>query len=201
MHRRTHAMTTYANRCCRGRATGGRIFLATLGCCLLAACGPSDNALAVLGSHGEIQQDAPVKASSSIVIDASPERVWNILVNAAEWPRWLHGVSHVSIGGALNNDVSFEWNAGGTAIRSRVVLFAPDRTVAWTGRASVAKAVHVLTLSALDPGHTRVQSMESMDGPLLSWFYSSSDLQTSEDQMLKNLKAAAETPLPLRAGR
>ncbi|MBD8871956.1 SRPBCC family protein [Rhodanobacter sp. DHB23] len=179
----------------------GRIFLAVLACCLLAACGPSDDALAVLGGRGEIQQDAPVKASSGIVIDAPPGRVWNILVDAANWPRWLQGVSHVTVGGALGNGIPFEWNAGGTTIRSRVVLFVPDRTVAWTGKASLARAVHVLRLSAPDPGHTRVESMESMDGPLLSWFYSSSDLQASEDQMLKNLKAAAEAPLPLQGAR
>ena len=179
----------------------GRALLAVLGCCFLAACGPSNDALAALGSRGEIQPDAPVKASSVIVVDASPGRVWNILVDAKEWPRWLHGVSHVAVGGALRNGVAFEWNAGGTTIRSRVVLFVPDKTVAWTGRASLAKAVHVLTLSALDAGHTRVESRESMDGPLLSWFYASSDLQSSEDQMLKNLKAAAEAPSPSQAGR
>ena len=170
---------------------GRKIFLAVLGCCFLVACGPSNDVLAGLGSRGEIQQDAPVKASSTIVIDAAPEQVWNILVNVAGWPRWLHDVSHVAVHGVLGNGVSFAWNTGGTAIRSRVVLFVPDKTVAWTGQASFAKAVHVLTLSALDSGHTRVESMESMDGPMLSWFYSSSDLQSSEDRMLKDLKAAA----------
>lgn len=175
-----------------------KIFLAVLGCCFLAACGPSNDALAVLGSRGEVQQDAPVKASSSILINATPQRVWNVLTNVAEWPRWQHDVDHVTVDGALGKGVSFEWNAGSTTIRSRVVLFIPDKTVAWTGRASVARAVHVLTLSTPDSGGTRVESMESMDGPLLSWFYSSSDLQSSEDQMLKNLKVAAEAPLPLQ---
>jgi len=133
-----------------------------------------------------------VKASSSIVIDAAPGRVWNILANVAQWPRWMHGVSHATANGALGEGVFFEWNTGDTAIRSHVVLFVPDKAVAWTGEASLAKAVHVLKLSALDSGHTRVDSMESMDGPMLSWFYSSSDLQSSEDQMLKDLKMAAE---------
>lgn len=176
---------------------GGKIFLAVLGCCFLSACGPSSDALAVLGSRGEIQQDAPVKASSSVVIDAAPERVWNVLVNVAEWPRWMHDVSHATVHGPLGKGAFFEWSTGGTAIRSRVVLFVPDKTVAWTGQASFAKAVHVLTLSAPDSGHTRVVSMESMDGPGLSWFYSSSDLQSSEDRMLRDLKTAAEaSPAP-----
>ena len=135
-----------------------------------------------------------MKASSSIVIDAAPPRVWAILVGVAAWPHWLHGVSQVSVHGALGKGVAFDWHAGDMAIRSRVVLFVSDKTVAWTGQASLAKAVHVLRLSALDAGHTRVESLESMDGPLLSWFYASSDLRASEEHMLRDLKAAAQTP-------
>ena len=185
----------------RGMAAGGRFLLAVFGCCCLAACGPSDRALEALGSHGEIQRDASVRASTSIVINAPPARVWAVLVDVSKWPRWLHGVSHVAVDGALGAGASFGWHAGDTAIRSRVVLFVPDKTVAWTGRATFARAIHVLTLSALGSGRTRVDSAESMDGPMLSWFYSSSDLQSSEDEMLKNLKVAAEAPLPLQASR
>lgn len=187
-------------RRCSQRVANGRIFFAALGCCLLAGCGPSNDALAVLGSRGEIQPDAPVQASSGIVINAPPARVWNILTHAAEWPRWLHGVSHVTVHAPLGDGTSFEWHAGDTAIRSRVVLFVPGKAVAWTGQASLAKAVHVFMLSAPDPSHTRVESKESMDGPMLSWFYSSADLQSSEDQMLKDLKVAAETPPAPQAG-
>lgn len=163
--------------------------------CVLAltACAPSDNTLFELGRNQQIQNDAPVKASSDMLIHAPVDRVWSLLANAQNWPRWQHDVTQVSIEGPLRQDVSFAWQAGDASIHSHVVLFMPDKALAWTGSASIAKALHVWTLTSVGPDTTRVVCRESMDGFLLARFYSSAELQTSIDHWMNNLKVAAES--------
>lgn len=163
--------------------------------CLLAltACAPSDDALSSLGRQQQIQENAPVKASAEVVIHAPIERVWTVFTDVQQWPRWQHDISKTSLSGPLANDVSFTWQAGGTPIYSHVVVFTPQKTVVWTGKASIAKAVHVWTFTSLGPDSTRVSCRESMSGPMLSWFYTSDDLQSTLDHWMRDLKAAAES--------
>lgn len=133
-----------------------------------------------------------MKAASIITIHAPVEVVWRILTNVSAWPRWQPGIAKVSGSGSLDAGASFVWQTGNTVIRSRVALFDPPHRLAWIGRASVAHAVHVFVLIPLGPRDTRVESRESMDGPLLDWFYDSADLQSSENTLLENLKRVAE---------
>ena len=166
--------------------------IVVLACLLLNACGPSENRLVELGQRAAIQPDAPVKASSTIIIEAPRERVWRILTDLPAWQDWQPGIARVSPHAVLGNGMAFAWDTGGTTIHSRVVLFSPPNAIAWTGHADFARAVHVFTLAPLGPDRTRVESRESMDGPLLAWFYDSAALQRSEDRWLEHLKAAAE---------
>jgi hypothetical protein len=52
---------------------------------------------------------------------------------------------------------------------------------------SIAKAIHVFTLTPWGPDKTEVVSRESMNGPLLSWFYASDDLKNTNDKQLANM--------------
>lgn len=162
--------------------------------CLLAltACGPSDDKLSALGRSQQIEENAPLKAASESVIHAPIERVWNLLADVSDWPRWQHDISQASSDGPLRSGAIFTWQAGDTSISSRVVLFKPPQALAWTGNASIAKALHVWTLTSLGPTMTRVTCRESMDGFLLARFYSSAGLQASIDHWIADLKAAAE---------
>lgn len=161
-------------------------------CTTLAACAPSDNALLQLAQQGKTQPQAPVQASSSIVIQAPAHHVWITLTDLQQWPRWNHDVQQVELTAPIQVGTSFTWTTGDTTIQSQLALLNTDQAVAWIGHASAAKAIHVITFQAIDASHTRVTSTESMDGPLLSLFYSSKELQESEDRLLKNLKVAAE---------
>lgn len=164
-----------------------------MGCVFLTACGPSEGKLSTLGHAREVEENGPVKASANVIIDAPVERVWTLLVEVPSWPHWQPEVSSATLDGSFEEGTSFTWTTGDNKIQSRIVLVEPEKAVAWTGRVSVAKAVHVLTLTAMDPHKTMVESNESMDGLMLSWFYSSADLKTSEETLLKNLKVAAES--------
>lgn len=161
-------------------------------CLLLGACAPSDHALASLAQRGDTQSDDPVKAASIVTIHAPAEVVWRILTNVPAWPLWQPGIAKVSGSDPLDAGASFTWQTGDTTIHSRVMLFDPPYRLAWIGRADMAHAIHVFVLTPLGPHDTRIESRESMDGPLLDWFYDSADLQSSEDLLLENLKRAAE---------
>ncbi len=164
-----------------------------MGCVLLTACGPSEGKLSTLGHAQAVDENAPVKASANMIISAPVKRVWALLVAIPNWPHWQPEVSSATLDGSFEEGTSFTWTTGDNKIQSRIVLVKPEKAVAWTGHASVAKAVHVLTLTAMEPDKTMVESKESMDGFMLSWFYSSADLKTSEETLLKNLKVAAES--------
>ena len=148
--------------------------------------------LEVLAAKGQIQQNAPVKAVSEIAIKASPEKVWQILTGINEWPKWQSTVSAARINGALEPGTIFTWTSGGAVIKSRIALVQRNQQIGWTGTAYKARAIHIWALKPLPDGGTLVKTMESMDGFLLTVFYSSKDLAKSHEIWLQALKHKAE---------
>ena len=168
----------------------GWFMLAMLVVC--AAGQGRQDALVGLARAGQIQQDAPVKASSAVVIHAPIARVWQLLSEIDRWPTWQAGVSEARIRGSLAAGTEFRWVSGGTKIESRLEVVEAPTELVWTGTAYRARAIHVWRLEALPDGTTRVSTAESMDGPLLRFFYSSKDLASSHAVWLAALKKKAE---------
>ncbi len=152
----------------------------------------SQEKLQPLAAQGQIQDDAPVKASSEIAIQASPETVWKILTGIDEWPEWQSTVSSARMDGPLQPGTTFVWKSGSAAIQSRLALVQRNQQIGWTGTAYKAHAIHLWSLQPLPNGGTLVKTKESMDGFMLSFFYSSKDLATSLDVWLQALKHRAE---------
>jgi uncharacterized protein YndB with AHSA1/START domain len=148
--------------------------------------------LAKLAANGQIHEEAAVKASSEIVIHASPEKVWHLLTDINNWPAWQSTVSAAKMNGPLEPGTTFVWTNGGTKITSRLALVHPMTQFVWTGKALGAKAIHVWNLQAAPDGGTLVKTVESMDGFMLKIFYSSSDLAKSHAMWLDALKRKAE---------
>jgi hypothetical protein len=145
-----------------------------------------------LAANGRIDENAPVKASSEIVIHASPEKVWQVLTDIGNWPKWQSAVSAAKMNGPLESGTTFVWITGHTKIRSRIALAHPVTELAWTGTAYRARAIHVWNLQPL-PGHsTLVKTSESMDGLMLRIFYSSKYLAKSQKLWLDALKRRTE---------
>lgn len=91
---------------------------------LILVISPSDDHLDQLARSGNIQENAPVKASLEITVNAPPERVWALLTDVKSWPRWQRDISKSGISGPLQSGTSFSWTAG-TDIRSRIALVQP----------------------------------------------------------------------------
>ncbi len=171
--------------------------LAAVGACLgfvlmLGGCSHSSRQLQALSAVGAIQQDAPVKARVEMQIAAPPAKVWDLLIDAPNWPRWCPQIESVTAPGELAMGTQFVWKSGGTTIHSEVHLVEPDRRLSWTGISYPARAVHVWELKATPDGGTLVTVKESMTGPLMKWLYPSEKLAASDTTWLSALKQAAE---------
>ena len=159
---------------------------------VLAGCGPSTDALKALAEQGAIEEDAPVKAAASIVIAASPAKVWAVLANIRDWPKWQPDITETAIAQDPALGVPFSWSPGDMSIASRIAVFEPEKQIGWTGRVYTIRAIHLWRLTPLPDGRTEVATRESMSGWLISFFYSSPDLLDSQRRWLDHLKQAAE---------
>lgn len=148
--------------------------------------------LGELAREGVIQADAPVKASLEIVMQAPPEKVWRILTDVNGWPKWEPDITEAQMAGPVARGTEFSWKMGGTRIRSRIALAEPNARLAWTGKAMMARAVHVWRLERVSGNKTLVKVDESMSGFALTLFYSSKDLESSDRLWLNRLKTAVE---------
>jgi uncharacterized protein YndB with AHSA1/START domain len=166
--------------------------IALLALASLAACGPSVAELDRLAAAGAVQPDAAVASHREIEVAAPPALVWEVLADAAGWPRWHPPIQRVEAAGPLEAGAAFAWSNRGTGIRSRVALSRAPEVLAWTGTASVAKAVHVWRLVPGVGGGTRVSVDETMDGPLFGWLYPKAKLDADVEGWLADLRAEAE---------
>jgi hypothetical protein len=169
-----------------------RIIATLLLACALVGCSarPEDLALA-----GKIQPHASVKSSAEITINAPPQKVWQLLSDIPDWPKWQPGIIETSMPGKLQPGTLFTWNAGGMTVHSKLALVEPYTRLSWTGNVFNAHAIHVWTLEPLPGGRTLVKTDESLNGFLLSFMYSSDDLAKSHQVWLNSLKRKAEEPV------
>ena len=150
-----------------------------------------DTRLDQLARSGTIQQDAPLKTSAEITVNAPREKVWKLLTGVSAWPTWQRDITKTDMFGPLQSGTAFSWTSG-IHIQSQIALVQPPEKLAWTGTAYKARAIHVWTLQELPGDCTLVKTEESMAGFLASLFYSSRKLEDSDRRWLNFLKVAAE---------
>ncbi|MEV0971446.1 SRPBCC family protein [Microtetraspora glauca] len=141
--------------------------------------------------RGRLDPNAQLVSSSSVVVDAPVERVWEVMADLATWPLWASNLEIVELSD-VRPGAPFRWKLNGVALRSRFAVVAPERELTWTGVFFGYKAVDRHVLEPLDDGRTRVTVEESLAGPLLSLFYSERKLQANHERWLAELKAAVE---------
>ncbi len=172
--------------------------LLTMGILILAmlprafAGRPSQKLLDEMASSGAIQENAPVKTSLEITIDAPRERVWNLLTDVKDWPSWEHDVTGTKISGLPTSGTAFVWTTSGANIQSRLALVVPENAFAWTGKSYGIHVIQQWKLQQLPGDRTLVRTEESADGPLITVFYSSKKLEASDQRWLNDLKKASE---------
>jgi uncharacterized protein YndB with AHSA1/START domain len=152
----------------------------------------STNSAERLAGHA-IAADAAIVARASIVIHATPERVWAVLTTISSWPSWNAAIPKAHVHGAVVPSSSFVWRTGGATIRSTLHTVEPTRAFGWTGRTFGLSAIHNWTITPIEEG-VRVDVAESMDGLWARWFRNAfqKDLDKGMQHWLQALKKVCE---------
>ncbi len=111
------------------------------------------------------QENAPVRSTAEIEIDAPPQVVWEVLTDFQNWPSWNADVKSMSFAGPVAPGSEFRWKAGPGKIVSTLDRVEPPRYISWRGRTLTIDAYHEWWLEPRDGG-THVRTEESFTGLL-----------------------------------
>jgi uncharacterized protein YndB with AHSA1/START domain len=132
---------------------------------------------------------------ATTVINATPERVWQELTNAAAWPDWNSGVTKVEGRLALGEQltIAVEVNPGRAFAVKVVTLTEPDRIVLRGGMPlGLFTGERTYTLQR-DHDTTRFTMREEYTGLLAPMIFKSiPDLTPAFEQFAEGLKGQAE---------
>ena len=137
--------------------------------------------------------NAPVVCSKRIIINASPDKVWDILTNINNWASWQTDITKPTLNGPVQPGTTFDWKTGGAGIHSTLHTVEPHKSLGWTGKTYGMYAVHNWTLTKV-AGGTQVAVDESMEGFLAGLFKSSFNKNLARDMQhwLELLKTESE---------
>ncbi|MEM7275424.1 MAG: SRPBCC domain-containing protein [Actinomycetota bacterium] len=138
---------------------------------------------------------------TEIVIDATPERVWEVLTDLADYHRWnpfvIESAGEVAVGQRLTNRIK---PPGGRAqtFRPIVTVAEPAVTFEWLGRLGIPGLFdgrHRFDLEPTAGGGTRLVHREFFGGLLVRFLRSSLDTRVRQgfDAMNQALKDRAES--------
>lgn len=140
-----------------------------------------------------INQNAPVQCSKTIVINATPERIWQILTGINEWSNWQKEIKKPLLNGQLIPGSTFDWKTGGAKIHSILHTVEPFTQFGWTGKTFGMLAIHNWTINKVNE-QTEVRVDESMEGFVAALFKKSfnKNLEKGMINWLKFLKLKCE---------
>jgi hypothetical protein len=138
------------------------------------------------------------EANSTIA--ASPDAIWEILVDAPGYAEWDSGVVRIEGRIEPGNRIKVVSEANpGRSFPVKVTEFSPGRKLVWSGGMPLGlfKGVRTFTLSRGEGGPTEFRVREEYTGPLLGMIWKSMpDLGPSFQRFATGLKRKAESRQP-----
>lgn len=141
-----------------------------------------------------INENAPVKSSNQIEIQASIDTVWYILTDIKNWTKWQTAITETIVDEKIEEGTNFKWKAGGLSFKSKIHTSKPNTAFGWTGTTIGASAIHNWTFIKKDNNTTIVIVEESLQGlfPKLFKKYFQKNLDKGILTNLTELKDASE---------
>ncbi|MGB5821774.1 MAG: SRPBCC domain-containing protein [Saonia sp.] len=134
---------------------------------------------------------------NEIDIKASPEVVWNILIQAETWPSWYEGAEDVnvknSIDGTLSEDSTFTWKTMGLNFESGIREFEPNSRLSWESKKNSIKGYHAWLIIPTENG-CKLITEESQKGflTLLEKTFQPKKLEKLHQIWLEEIQQIAE---------
>jgi uncharacterized membrane protein len=143
----------------------------------------------------DINEDAVLKTSKEIEIQAPVDKVWKIQTGINAWPNWQPEIADAKMAGDLEPGASFAWKSGGFKLTSTIGKISENNFIGWSGKGFGASAIHTWEFGQLENGNTLVRTKESMDGWLVRLLKGIMDKKLNEslDIWLDALKKASES--------
>ncbi|MFD4241050.1 SRPBCC family protein [Streptomyces sp. NPDC058525] len=110
-----------------------------------------------------IDENAPVIARLSTVINAPLKTVWQLHTDIGAWATWNTDVDQSVLDGPLTPGTSFTWKTHGLDITSTVHELIPGERIVWGGPAGGITGIHVWTFEQTGDQVT-VHTEESWSG-------------------------------------
>jgi hypothetical protein len=133
---------------------------------------------------------------SSSVIEATPEQVWAVLIDAPAWPDWDSGVDGVDGTIALGERITIRSKAApGRTFPVKVTILHPPKQLQFSGGMPLGlfRGVRTYDLTST-PAGTGFHMREEYTGPMLGLIWKSiPDLGPSFDTFAHGLKKRAES--------
>lgn len=176
-----------------------------VGCGSIPRAGSPENALArgpvaperVNWPEQYKPEDAGFFVHNAIDIDASPEVVWSVIIDAETWPSWYEGAENVKVTGGTNGQLaagsSFTWTTMGLDFTSTVTEFQAPFRLSWESRKSTIKGYHAWLIIPSGTG-SRLVTEESQHGLLtvMQKIFVPNKLRRLHDVWLSQVKKRAE---------
>jgi uncharacterized protein YndB with AHSA1/START domain len=140
---------------------------------------------------------------NEIEINAPPEKVWALLIDALAWESWYEGASQVSFAdptdSVLRQDGIFNWKTMGLQFTSVVKEFEENRFLAWESNKKSIQGYHVWLIVPTPTG-CKVITEETQNGWLtfMEKTFQRHKLEKLHDVWLAEMKKKCETQI---AGR
>ncbi len=105
---------------------------------------------------------------NEIEIMASPETVWNILIQAETWPEWYEGAENVTLlephdSDLLKDGSVFSWKTMGLNFESKIKEYEPYSRLSWESQKNSIRGYHAWLIIPTEKG-CRLVTEESQKG-------------------------------------
>jgi hypothetical protein len=136
---------------------------------------------------------------TEIIINTSPEKVWKIMTDLAQYPKWnpfiCHAIGRAEPGQTV--DIDFQPDGKGLKLHCTVARFQTNRELGWKYHVThpfLFRGEHIFTIEPLGENRVRFIDREEFNGLLLFTQVKDIDTNTKRgfETMNKALKARAE---------
>ncbi|CRK58808.1 hypothetical protein [Alloactinosynnema sp. L-07] len=140
---------------------------------------------------------SPKALTSTVEIDASPQRVWNVLTDFRSYPEWNPFIVKAEGTATVDSQLKNTLNSNGSTMEFEPTVLVADagRELRWLGRfrlPGIVDGEHYFLIEEVSPGRTRLTQGETFTGFLVPVAGKSLDVESGFAAMNTALKARAE---------